>query len=295
MTQIVFPNELVQIPQEYFKPSNQAGTLVNLDYSTYESFTYQDKEKILHKRAVVYLPYNYDKKTPYNVVYLMHGGWSNETTYLGTPKNPHPFKYVLDHAIADKKMMPMIVVCPTYNNLSQDDSSDYELAIQLTNNYHHELVNDLMPAVARAFHTYSENGSKESLKASRDHRAFVGLSMGSVTTWRTFQYCLDYFRYFMPSSGSISNNGHVLAEMVRKQNHSWQDFFIFAASGTRDFAYPSFTNQIEEMKNDISGIFKYANNSKDGNLYYLVQEGNEHDLSAAMQYFYNGLICLWKD
>ncbi|MDE7050233.1 MAG: hypothetical protein K2O75_05110 [Lactobacillus sp.] len=90
MTQIVFPNELVQIPQEYFKPSNQAGTLVNLDYSTYESFTYQDKEKILHKDAVVYLPYNYDKNTSYNVVYLMHGGWSNETTYLGTPVNLHP-------------------------------------------------------------------------------------------------------------------------------------------------------------------------------------------------------------
>ena len=295
MTQIVFPSKLVQIPQDYFRPSTQPGTLINLDYSTYESFTYQDKKRVLHKRAIVYLPYNYDQSIPYNVVYLMHGGWSNETTYLGTAENPEPFKYVLDHAIADKKMTPVIVVCPTYNNLSQNDSSDYELAIRLTNNYHHELVNDLMPAVARAFHTYSKDGSKESLKNSRDHRAFVGLSMGSVATWRTFQYCLDYFRYFMPSSGSISNKGWVLAEMVKKQNHDWQDFFIFAASGTRDFAYPSFTNQIEAMKNDSSGIFKYANNSTDGNLYYLIQEGNEHNWNAAVQYFYNGLLCLWKD
>lgn len=295
MVQITFPSELVQIPKKYFDLSNRPGTLVDLNYSTYESFSYQDKTRVLKKRAVVYLPYNYNEKEKYNVVYLMHGGWSNETTYLGTPDRPHPFKNVLDHALADKKMTPMIVVCPTYNNLSEKDSSDYNLAIELTNNYHHELVNDLMPAVAETFHTYSKDGSKASLKESRDHRAFIGLSMGSVATWRTFQYCLDYFRYFMPSSGSITNNGSLLAEMVRRQKHTWQDFFIFAASGTDDFAFASFTNQIMAMKDEKSGIFKYANNSEDGNLYYLIQEGNEHNLEAAIQYFYNGMIQLWRN
>ena len=49
--------------------------------------------------------------------------------------------------MADGKIQPMIVVCPTYNNESQEDSSDYSLAIQLTDNYHNELVNDLIPAV----------------------------------------------------------------------------------------------------------------------------------------------------
>lgn len=32
----------------------------------------------LTKHAVVYLPANYDKNKQYNVLYMMHGGWSNE-------------------------------------------------------------------------------------------------------------------------------------------------------------------------------------------------------------------------
>ena len=37
-------------------------------------------------------------------------------------------------------MGPVIVVCPTYNNENPDDSADYSLALQLTDNYHNELV-----------------------------------------------------------------------------------------------------------------------------------------------------------
>lgn len=45
----------------------------------------------------------------------MHGGgWSNETTWLGTPDSPADFKNVIDHAIANREMEPMIIVCPTY-------------------------------------------------------------------------------------------------------------------------------------------------------------------------------------
>ena len=40
-------------------------------------------------------------------------------------------KNVLDNAIADGKILPMIVECPTYNNESENDSSDYSLALRL--------------------------------------------------------------------------------------------------------------------------------------------------------------------
>ena len=142
--------------------------------------------------------------------------------------------------MADGKIEPMIVVCPTYNNESEEDSADYSLALQLTENYHNELVNDLIPAVEGTYSTYAEETSPEGLRASRDHRAFCGFFMGSVATWRTFEYCLDYFRYFMPSSGSLTNDGEVMASMVQDSGHDWDDFFIFAASGTDDFAYSSF-------------------------------------------------------
>ena len=45
-----------------------------LDYTTYESFTYEEKSKQLTKTAYVYLHYGYSEEMQYNVFYLMHGG-----------------------------------------------------------------------------------------------------------------------------------------------------------------------------------------------------------------------------
>lgn len=291
---LTFPAELQHIPASYFEPNRRvAGKLIDLYYDSYESFSYQKHSQKLHKHAVVYLPAGYSPKKKYNIFYLMHGGWSDETTYLGTPQRPHPFKYVLDNAIADGAMTPQIVVCPTYNNLSAHDSSDYTLALQLTNNYHHELINDLLPAVEGRFSTYAADTSQEGLRQSRDHRAFVGFSMGSVTTWHIFQYTLAYFRYFMPSSGGVTNDGQTVANWVHSQGYGPQDFFIFAASGTNDFAYPGFTEQIQAMRDNT--MFRYANNEQDGNLYYLVAPGGTHGSKNALEDFYNGLIQLWKE
>ena len=189
------PDALEQIPDEYKKPAQVQGRIERLDYKTYESFSYAEKSKQLDKAAYVYLPADYDRGQQYNIFYLMHGGWSNETTWLGTPEHPTEFKNILDHAIADGKIQPLIIVCPTYNNTSGEDSADYSLALQLTDQYHQELAGDLIPAVESKYSTFAEDTTEDGIKKSRDHRGFGGFSMGSVTTWHTFQYCLDYFRY----------------------------------------------------------------------------------------------------
>ena len=263
ITKAVLPDKLAEIPQEYFSEADQQGTLVELEYDTYESMTYEEQEQVLHKRAIVYLPYEYSEDKQYNVFYLMHGGWSNETTYLGTPDQPNA-------------------------------SSDYSLALRLTENYHNELIHDLIPAVEGTYSTYAEDTTLDGIRSSRDHRAFCGFSMGSVATWRTFQYCLDYFRYFMPSSGSLTSDGEYMASLVQDSGHEWNDFFIFAASGTEDFAYSSFKNQIEAMADVNDGTFRYANNERQGNLYFLEQEGGTHSGEYAMEYFYNGLCWIWQ-
>lgn len=295
MLTTTFPQQLTHIPSDYLEPINgDRGRLVSLDYQTRESFHYYDGGQVINKRAIVYMPAGYDESRQYNVFYLMHGGWSNETTYLGTPEKPSEFKNVLDHAISDDLMTPMLVVCPTYNNLSANDSKDYGLALALTASYHHELLNDLLPAVAAHFSTFARTGLLSDLKKSRDHRAFCGFSMGSVTTWRTFENALDYFRYFFPSSGAVSANGRELANAVGKQGYSWHDFFILAASGTKDFAFPEFTHQIRSMIRRYPNTFRYADNEEDGNLDYLVAPGGTHSRQNALEDFYNAMIQLWK-
>ena len=288
------PDELDYIPDGYENPATQQGTLNKLTYDTWESFSYEQKSNKITKEAWVYLPYGYTDQEEYNVFYLSHGGWSNETTLMGTDDNPKSFKNVIDNAIQDGNIKPLIIVLPTYNNTSENDSSDYSLAIQLTNQFHNELVNDLIPAVESKYSTYAKDTTPQGLKESRDHRGFGGFSMGSVNTWNTFRYCLDYFRYFMPMSGSYTTDGEYMADLVRQQGYSSQDFFIFAASGTDDFAYSAFKAQIMAMANNSGGMFKLAKNESEGNMSFLEREGYKHDAKATDEYTYNGLRFFWN-
>lgn len=290
----IIPDELEYIPQGYENPAEQQGRLEKLTYDTWESFTYKQKTQKLTKEAWVYIPYGYSEDEKYNVFYLSHGGWSNETSLMGTDEAPRVFKNIIDNAIQDGKIKPLIIVLPTYNNTSEEDSGDYSLAIRLTNNFHNELVNDLIPAVESRYSTYAEDTTPEGLKKSRDQRGFGGFSMGSVNTWNTFRYCLDYFRYFMPMSGSYSLDGQYMADLVTEQGYTSKDFFIFAASGTNDFAYSAFKAQIMAMADNSGGMFKLANNEADGNMSFLEREGYSHDGKASDEYTYNGLRFFWS-
>ena len=290
----VIPDKLEYIPDSYKQPATQQGTLNKLTYQTWESFTYENHTQRLTKDAWVYLPYDYLQDQQYNIFYLSHGGWSNETTLMGTDRNPTYFKNVIDHAIEDGKMQPMILVFPTYNNTSESDSGDYSLALELTNQFHNELINDLIPAVESKYSTYAKDTTLEGLKESRDHRGFGGFSMGSVNTWCTFRYCLDYFRYFMPMSGSYSTDGDYMAQLVKEQGYKPEDFFIFAASGSDDFAYSSFRSQIMAMENASDNTFRFGTSESNGNLVFLVREGYSHDATANYEYMYNGLCFFWN-
>lgn len=286
------PKELEYVPEGYTSPAEHQGTLEKLEYQTWESFSYDSHTQRLTKTAWVYLPYGYTEEKQYNVFYLSHGGWSNETTLMGTPDSPHAFKHIMDHAIEDGKIQPLIIVLPTYNNTSPSDSGNYSLALRLTDNFHNELVNDLLPAVESKYSTYARSTDLEGLAASRDHRGFGGFSMGSMNTWRTFEHALDYFRYFAPSSGGPIGDGAYMADIVKSSGHAPEDFFIFTASGTEDFAYSGFKQGVMDMGG--TGVFTFADNERDGNLSFREREGYAHDGTAANEYAYNALRFFWS-
>lgn len=286
------PAELEFIPEGYTQPSSHPGTLEKLEYRTWESLSYEDHAKPLTKTAWVYLPCGYSENEQYNILYLSHGGWSNETTIMGTPDDPRAFKHIVDHAIEDGKIQPLVIVLPTYNNTSESDSGSYALALRLTSGFHHELVNDLIPAVESKYSTYAASTDGLGLAASRDHRAFGGFSMGAMNTWHTFEHCLDCFRYFAPSSGGPIGNGEYMADIVRNSGHSAGDFFIFTASGTEDFACSGFKSGVMDMAE--TEMFTLADKEADGNLSFREREGYAHDGNAANEYMYNALRFFWN-
>lgn len=275
------PDNLEEIPKEYFSAADDQGKLEELNYTTYESFSYADKSQKLDKRAIVYLPYGYSEENQYDVFYLMHGGWSDETSTFGTPDSPNSCKNVVDNLIASGRIKPIIIVCPTYNNTSNDDSGDFGLALKLNKNYHNELINDLIPAVENKYGTYAGSTEPNDLKSSRSHRAFGGFSMGSVATWKTFQYCLDYFSKFLPMScGTVLDDEEIWQSA---KDFKQSDYYVWSITGTSDFAYSYVEDRVQKIRSS-----EYFTEGK--NFSYSVKEGYSHDGEAAMEYTYNGLL-----
>lgn len=280
------------VPDEYKQNSKEQGTVESLDYKA-ANLTNGTDVKYMN----VYLPYGYnpaDASKKYNVLYLMHGGGENENTILGGPGQNKEMKKILDNMIEKGDIEPLIVVTPSTYKGKNDTAL-----------FHEELVNTIIPLVETKYHTYAGTASKKDLKASREHRAFGGFSMGSVTTWYTYINCLDYFKYFMPLSGdswvlgqgSGSNKAketaEYLAKVARDSGYKPMDYYLFCATGSLDIAYPNLKPQVDAMK-QIKDTFIYSSDIKKGNFYFIVADGGTHAWNWVNQYVYDILPDLFK-
>ncbi len=212
------------IPAEYTKAASKKGSVVRLDY---DSKDYLRGQKAITKTAYVYTPYGYNQKdteTRYNILYLMHGwgGHAGEYFEYGTLKN------LFDNLIEKGDIPPLIIVSASF--YSPNSSADFSSSIEEFRAFHKDFENHLMSAVEGRFHTYAASTSDADLKASRDHRAFGGFSLGSVTTWLEFCYDYDYIRYFIPMSGSSWYYGS-LATSLQKQKSAKSQATAILATG----------------------------------------------------------------
>ena len=269
-------------PTAYRSACAQAGTIETFDYTAHD-----DNGNAYTKQCRVYLPYGYDSSKQYDVLYLMHGFYGNIRTILEGTVGGRKLQYVVDHLIADGRMRPMIIVTPTI--------TDY----YTTNNwikFPKEVREDLIPAIEGKYSTYSRSTSAEDLIAARNHRAFSGFSMGGTTTWNMFQYNLAYFRTFIPISGTSWALGNeagadvadataeLLKNSITEQGYGKDDFFIYAATGTNDVAYPLHTH-IEAMQR-LTDMFTYDYRPSNGNLCFLLAQGGRHDYDYVTDYLY---------
>lgn len=301
------------LPEEYRIENKKQGTIERLEYKV------EDLEKSNNiKHLNLYLPYEYeatDKNKKYNVLYLMHGGGEDENLLFGGPGKNTELKNILDNMIANCDIKPLIVVTPTFygvkNDLKNDEelchveTIDHPLPIIETKYFHNELINDLIPFVETKYNTYTSSANKEDLKASREHRAFGGFSMGSVTTWYAFINCLDYFKYFIPLSGDCwalaqkaegnmaKETAEYLAKVAKDSGYAPKDYYLLCASGDLDIAYPNMKPQIDAMR-ELKDSFIYSSNLKEGNFYFIVSKGGIHNWHWINQFIYNILPDLFN-
>jgi enterochelin esterase-like enzyme len=252
-------------PDSYCKqqPANH-GTVVKENYTGING----------NKNMYVYLPYGYDKSKKYNVFYLMHGGGESEETCFND--NNINIDVMLDNMIANGEIEPMIVVTPTFNKAPSADG------------VWEEMRKSIIPYVESKYSTYADDTSIEGLKASRYHRAYGGFSMGGGSTWANFRNNLDIIAYFMPLSGHCWDGAGAVCNAARKSGFKKNEYFVFAATGTKDIAYGNMVPMINELKKNTD-VFTYTADFSKGNLYFLEANGNVHWWPQVRHYIYDAL------
>lgn len=277
------------VPNQYFSEATEQGQVVRIEYES-KDYT-RDDRPATRKPAYVYLPYGYDESRQYDVVYLMHGwtGTAEETfeTLGGAQKN------ILDWMIQQGDCKPVIVVSPTWDkdNRAKDwGESCEEIAV-----FHNEYENDLIPAVESRFSAYAETTDRAGIVASRDHRAFGGFSLGSVTTWYIFEHCFDLQRFFLPMSGDSwhvsifggqtvpEQTAQFLASVVQASPYGTDNgFHVWHAVGTQDARFYQTHNQAMACM-QLTEVFTPHNFS------YHQREGGQHDYNSVVEFVYNAL------
>lgn len=119
------------------------------------------------RKALIYTPPGFPKKSKYPVLYLLHGIGGDEKEWLkgGTPQ------VVLDNLYAEGKIEPMIVVMPNGRAMKDDRATGNIMApdkVQAFATFEKDLLNDLIPYIQKKYPVYTD----------REHRAIAGLSMG---------------------------------------------------------------------------------------------------------------------
>lgn len=283
-------NKTIPVPIEYNQESVLKGNVVQIDYDT-KNYV-EGTEEIRKNTAYVYLPYGYDEASDqiYNVFYFVHG--HGETAVSLFQNEDGLLRKLLDHMTANGDITPTLVVSTSYIYGTPvdyyPDADPYCAALP------QEIVNDLIPIIESRYRTYTENTDVAGIKASREHRAIGGFSMGAVTTWYALEHTLDYFKYFMPISSDCWSLGRFagmtnpnetaehLASAIRNSAFSKNDFYIWACSGTNDVAYDRIWSQVQAMA-QLTDVFSVSN------LTFHEQDGARHEFRSLAEYLYNVL------
>jgi enterochelin esterase-like enzyme len=130
-----------------------------------EMVSYESRSVGTTRKMNVYTPPGYTKDKKYPVLYLLHGIGGDETEWQRFAKP----NVVLDNLLADKKVVPMIVVMPNGRAQKNDRAEGNVMAsAPAFAAFEKDLLKDVIPYVE----------SHYSVQADAGHRALAGLSMG---------------------------------------------------------------------------------------------------------------------
>ena len=285
------------------QPCDEQGSIVSLSYTTpaYAINEFLEMDETIERTVQVYLPYGYDESQQYDILYLLHGTGGTDT-YWFYDGEPETTRNVLDNMIAQGLCKPLIVVTPAYvadirGNKTRikdevviaygEETNDPYLLSRndlWTQYFQYELVGNIIPLIETTYSTYASGDvSEESLIASREHRAFAGLSRGSMTTMRSGMVAnLDKFAWFGNFSGIWLDIEKLEAALA---DSTYDIKYWYNGTGTDDFAAENhllFHNE---------AVARLSDHITDGENYcMIVKDGGAHDFPSWIVDLYNSLL-----
>ena len=296
--------------EELYAECDEKGTVESVTYDT-RAYALEELlgegEMPMQKTMYVYLPYSYDPSKQYNVLYLMHGGGESELYWLTSEGNNKGKSTcaLLDNLYKEGKCADTIVVTPTYYSIPEgmdinismsgggdgglpEDSDPY--ADEWPMYFWQEIRNDIVPLVEAKYSTYAGGDvSEEAIIASRDHRAFAGLSRGSMTTVNSaMMHCLDYFAWIGCYSG-IWADFDEFKSILEGEFADYDVKYWYNGNGTDDFALENHQEFVTRALEEMPDRFKDGENYS-----FVLFEGGVHAYNAWIIDLYNSLLCFFK-
>jgi enterochelin esterase-like enzyme len=187
-----FPN-----PPEGFDKSREG-----IDHGKLERVDYDSKTVGVKRWMQVYTPPGYSKNKKYPVLYLLHGIGGNEREEWAKGGVPN---VIMDNLIADKKIVPMIIVLPNGNATTNTAAGGARPGGSggraagfggWGKPFENDLIKDIIPFIEANY----------SVKANRESRALAGLSMGGGQSLNIGLANLDTFSWIGGFSSAPNTN-----------------------------------------------------------------------------------------
>ena len=269
---------------EFLKAEDDNDTTPAIDR---ELLCGDETEFVMEKSLYVYLPYGYDPSQKYNVVYALHGTDAHEDYWIGDNSMGLTTRKLLDRMIETGECEPCIVVTPTYYSIPEDKAElfpDFWDGDALANvwpmYFWMEMRNEIIPLIDATYSTY---GADED---ARDHRAFAGLSRGSMTTANSIMmHCMDQFAYYGNFSGIWCNFENFKATLESDEYKDLPVRFWYNGNGSADFSLENHEQFRDRCLSEMSDRFV------DGeNFAWVNFKGGAHAYNCWLPDLYNSLL-----
>jgi len=258
--------------QNTFKPASTGFDQVRdgIQHGKIDTITYKSKTVGTERKALIYTPSGYSKKTNYPVLFLLHGIGGDEKEWFngGVPQ------IILDNLIAEGKMEPMIVVLPNGRAMKDDRATgnifDKE-KVEAFATFEKDLLNDLIPFVEKNYSAIKD----------REHRAIAGLSMGGGQSLNFGLGNLDQFAWV--GGFSSAPNTKKTEELFPDPAKSKEQLkLLFISCGDKD-----------GLLNFSQRTHDYAKANHIPHLYYVIP-GGFHDFKVWKESLYQYAQLLFK-